>query len=170
VSTLPPAPQPTEPATTTTEPGSPLQASDIPPVPILVRYEPQNKDEEELLAGAQDLLSKIYVLNHDARFEEAEYLEAFDEGFAKIWMDGQRKFRADGYDSTPGNEDRVVIESVERTSPTSGVLRTCDYDTAITWKREPGGEPRLTMTQNLPCVTKWSSKEELTVGGSFRTR
>jgi hypothetical protein len=140
VSTRPPAPQPTQPATTTTLPGSPLQASDIPPVPILVRYQPQNKDEEELLVAAQDLLPKLYALNHDARFVQAEYSRVLTADASKVWLTERRKFRTDGRDSVPGVEDRIVIESVARVSPDSGTLNTCEFDTSVTYKRPRNGE------------------------------
>jgi hypothetical protein len=139
VSTLPPAPPTTQPAPTTTEPGSPLLASEIPPVPILVRYQPKNKGEEELLAAAQDLLPKLHALNHDSRFVEAEYLEAFTSKAAEVAVQGQRKFAAEGFDSLPGGDDRIVVESVERTSTNEGVIRSCDYDTSTTFKRNDAG-------------------------------
>jgi hypothetical protein len=139
VSTLPPAPPTTQPAPTTTEPGSPLLASEIPPVPILVRYQPKNKDEEELLAAAQDLLPKMYPLNFDGRFVEAEYGRVFDSGLLKAWMDFERQKRADGFDVVPGKNDRIVIESVEVVSTDAGILSTCQYDTAVTYKRSADG-------------------------------
>jgi hypothetical protein len=139
VSTRPPAPQPTQPATTTTLPGSPLQASDIPPVPILVRYQPQNADEEELLVAAQDLLPKMYVLNFDGRFVDEEYVRVFDAGLSKAWMDFERQQRKDGFDVVPGAQDRIVIESVEAVSGEYGILNTCQFDTAVTYKRSSTG-------------------------------
>ncbi len=125
--------------TTTTQPGSPLQPSDVPLVEILVRYEPKNRDEEELLVAAQQLLAKLYPLTHDARFVEAEYREVYDTNAAAELIAINRKRREEGRDSMPGPEDRMVIESVTRTSTDEGVLVTCDYDTAISYKRDAQG-------------------------------
>jgi hypothetical protein len=143
VSTRPPAPQPTEPPTTTTLPGSPLQASDIPPVPILVRYKPQNADEEELLVAAQDLLPKLYPLLFDRRFVVEEHERAFTSESALEWIEQQRVSSADGIEIVPGPDSRFVLEEVLRIDATTGSLQYCEYDTATSFKRDEAGRSVL---------------------------